>query len=61
MDKLHFDLVDVLLVDTDLNTRQNIRNILYDTGFRKLRFGRRLTELRDSLVVSMPDLLITET
>ena len=61
MEKLNFELVDVLLVDTDLNTRQNIRNILYDTGFRKLRFGRRLTELRDALTVSMPDLLISET
>ena len=61
MEKLNFELVDVLLVDTDLNTRQNIRNILYDTGFRKLRFGRRLTELRAALAVSMPDLLISET
>ncbi len=61
MEKLHFDLVDVLLVEPDLNTRHSIRNILYDTGFRKLRFGRRLAELRDALVVSTPDLLISET
>ncbi len=61
MEKLNFELVDVLLVDTDLSNRQNIRNILYDTGFRKLRFGRRLTEMRDALAVSMPDLLISET
>ncbi len=61
MDKLNLDVVDVLLVDPDRNTRQNIRNILYDTGFRNLRLGRRLTELRDALVVSMPDLLISET
>ena len=61
MEKLKLDVVDVLLVDPDHNTRQSIRNILYDTGFRNLRLGRRLTELRDALVVSMPDLLISET
>lgn len=61
MEKLKLDVVDVLLVEPDHNTRQSIRNILYDTGFRNLRLGRRLTELRDALVVSMPDLLISET
>ncbi len=61
MEKLKLDVVDVLLVDPDHNTRQSIRNILYDTGFRNLRLGRRLTELRDAMVVSMPDLLISET
>ncbi len=61
MEKLKLDVVDVLLVDPDHDTRQSIRNILYDTGFRKLRLCRRLTELRDALVVSMPDLLISET
>ena len=61
MEKLNLDVVDVLLVDPDHDTRQSIRNILYDTGFRNLRLGRRLTELRDALVISMPDLLISET
>ncbi len=61
MKKLKLDIVDVLLVDPDHNTGQSIRKILYDTGFRNLRLGRTLTELRDALVVSMPDLLIAET
>lgn len=61
MDKLNLDLVDVLLVDPDHNARQSIRNVLYDTGFRDLRLGKKLTELRDALVVSMPDLLIAES
>ncbi len=61
MENLKLDVVDVLLVDPDQDTRQSIRNILYDTGFRDLRLGRRLAELRDALVVSMPDLLISET
>ncbi len=61
MDKLNLDVVDVLLVEPDLDTRENIRNILHETGFRNLRIGKKLTELRDALVVSMPDLLISET
>lgn len=60
MEKLKLDVVDVLLVDPDHDSRQSIRDILYDTGFRNLRLGRRLTELRDALVISMPDLLIAE-
>ena len=61
MDKLELDVVDVSLVEPDHDTRQSIRNILYDTGFRNLRLGGRLTELRDALAVSMPALLISET
>lgn len=61
MDKLKLDVVDVLLVEPDHDTRENIRNILHDTGFRNLRLGKKLTELSDALVVSMPDLLISET
>jgi len=61
MEKLKLDDVDVLLVDPDHDTRESIRDILHDTGFRKLRLGKRVTELRDALVISMPDLLIAET
>jgi len=61
MEKLKLDDVDVLLVDPDHETRESICDILHDTGFRKLRLGKRLTELRDALVISMPDLLIVET
>ena len=61
MENLKLDGIDVLLVDPDNDSRQSLRNILYDIGFRNLRLGRRLTELRDALVVSMPDFLISET
>ncbi len=40
MKKLNLDVVDVLLVDPDHDSRQSIRNILYDTGFRNLRLGK---------------------
>ena len=61
IENLKLDDVDVLLVDPDHDSRESIRNILHDTGFRKLRLGKKLTELRDALVISMPDLLIAET
>jgi len=49
---------DIFLVDHDLNSRSSIRNILHNHGFRKLRQGKSVEEIRFVLRKYMPDLLI---
>ncbi len=52
---------DVILVDDDLNSRQSVKNILHNHGYRKLRTGRTLADVREFLSKGMPDLLIGST
>ncbi len=60
MDKLRLDQVDLMLVDPDLNIRHSVKNILHGCGFREIRYGKTLREIRDGIVETMPDLLICE-
>lgn len=52
---------DVILVDEDLNSRQSVKNIIHNHGFRKLRTGRSLADVREFLSKGMPDLLVGST
>lgn len=61
MEKLHFEHVDLLLIDPASSARDTLKNILHDQGFRNLSLGGSLDEIRDHLAHSMPDLLISET
>lgn len=58
MSKLDFTSVDVFIVDNDLNTRQSVKNILHNNGYREIRLGRNLGNVKEVLAKSMPDLLI---
>lgn len=58
MSKLDFANVDVFIVDNDLNTRQSVKNILHNNGYREIRLGRSLANVKEVLGKSMPDLLI---
>jgi len=58
MAKFDFTNVDVLIVDNDLNTRQSVKNILHNNGYREIRLGRSMSDVREILGKSMPDLLI---
>ncbi len=58
MAKLDFANVDVFIVDNDLNTRQSVKNILHNNGYREIRLGRSLANVEEVLGKSMPDLLI---
>jgi len=49
---------DIFLVDHDLNSRQSVKNILHNHGFRNLRHGKTVADLREVLTKHMPDLLI---
>jgi len=40
MAKLEYANCEILLVDRDLNTRQSVKNILHDAGFRELVLGK---------------------
>jgi DNA-binding response OmpR family regulator len=49
---------DIFLVDHDLNSRSSVRNILHNHGFRELRQGKTVEEIREVLSKRVPDLLI---
>ncbi len=61
MEKLHFEHVDLLLIDPAASARDTLKNILYNQGFRNLHSGTSLDEIREHMNHSMPDLLISET
>jgi len=58
MAKLEYANCEILLVDRDLNTRQSVKNILHDAGFRELVLGKTLADVHTHMSKSMPDLLI---
>ena len=58
MAKMDYATADIMLVDHDLNTRQSVKNILHDQGFRDIRQGKTLAEIQTVLSKHMPDLLI---
>ena len=60
-EKLHLDNVDILLIEPDLNMRHSIRNILSDNGFKSIRLGASLRDIRDQFATGMPDLMIVES
>lgn len=57
----HFNKVDVLLVDTDLNARQGVRTILSNNGFSDVTLGTDLARVRDAITMRMPDILLVGT
>ena len=60
MGKLKFDDVDLLLIEPDISMRTNVKNILYDQGFRDLRMGGTAAYMRDEINQVPPDLLISD-
>ena len=60
MSTLSYDQVDILLVDPDRGSRDGIRNILHNSGFRGLRLGTTLADIREEFKEEMPDLLISD-
>ncbi len=58
---LDYTECDVILADDDLNSRQSVKNILHNHGFRKMRTARTLAEVRAFLSKGMPDLLVGST
>jgi DNA-binding response OmpR family regulator len=60
MMKAQFDDVDLMLVDPAQGTRESIRNILHNQGFRNLGTGTRLKEIQKRFDTATPDLLISE-
>ena len=61
MGNYFYNRVDILLVDPDLNSRQSVRMVLNNSGFRELRVGSLMEELQEHVVQVMPDLLICES
>ena len=57
----HFDQIDLLLVDTDLNARQGVRTILSNNGFSGVTLGTELARVREAIAMRMPDILLCGT
>jgi DNA-binding NtrC family response regulator len=51
----------VLLIDPDKGSRDTIKTILYDRGFRKFRYGQTIAEMKEQITKEHTDVLITET
>ncbi len=60
MADLHFDQIDIVLVDPDRGSRDGIRNMLYNKGFRDVRSGLTMADLREQFELATPDMLICE-
>ena len=60
MEKLHFENVNLLLIDPAASARDILKDILYAQGFRNMTLGTSLNEIHAYLAHSMPDLLISE-
>jgi DNA-binding response OmpR family regulator len=58
--KLNYDRVKILLVSPDLNTRDTVKIILRNAGFRDITTGQRLGDVTDNMALVAPDLLICE-
>ena len=58
--KITLENIDMLLVDPDLQMRHSIRNILHDNGFRNVRLGATIRDIREQMTNAMPDILISE-
>lgn len=54
-----FSEVEILLVDSDLGSRNGVRTILSNNGFSNVTLGTELVKIRDVLTSGMPDLIIT--
>ncbi len=61
MEKLRFDQVDVLLMDPDGGSRESVRNILVNNGFRHVRAVTTFADMAAESIDPSPDLLICET
>ena len=57
--KYTFGEVDILLVDSDLGSRNGVRTILSNNGFSNVTLGTELSKIRDVLTGGVPDLIIT--
>ena len=60
MDKFRFENIDTLLIDPDRSTRDSVRMILRNNGFREFRLGETLSDVSEQFAIRMPDLLICE-
>ena len=60
MARLRFDQIEILVVDPASGSRDSVRNILHDQGFRKLVFGESRSDIETQMEYKMPDLLISD-
>jgi len=57
---LHFEQVDLLVIDPSSSIRQALTNMLRDQGFRKISLGASLADLNTRIGHNSPDLVITD-
>ncbi|MFC1673473.1 two-component system response regulator [Pseudomonadota bacterium] len=57
---LHFEHVDLIVIDPSRSIRQALTDILFNQGFRKIRLGESLADLNTKVDIGMPDLVISD-
>ncbi len=58
--KLQLDQVEILVVDPAAGSRDSVRDILHDQGFRNMALGESRADIEARIAYKMPDLLISE-
>jgi len=59
MNKYEYSTVDVVLADPDTGARNSLEMILRNQGFRNIKVGESIADIRRHLKQTPPDLLIT--
>ena len=60
MKKINFEKIEVLLIDPDGIYRQALFSMLRGMNIRKIRQGATLQEIQQAMLVTEPDLLVSE-
>ena len=60
MKRFQFDKIETMLIDPDTGSRDTLRMVLKNNGFREFRLGTTLADVTEQFAVRMPDLLICE-
>lgn len=58
--QLHFEQVDLVVIDPSQSIRQTLSEVLRHQGFRKITLGSTLADLNTKMSISTPDLVISD-
>lgn len=58
--ELHFEQVDLIVIDPSRAVRHTLADMLRNQGFRKITLGSTLAELNTKISITTPDLVISD-
>lgn len=59
-DNLHFEQVDLVVIDPSRTMSNTLANVLRDQGFSKITLGATLADINTKMEIGVPDLLISD-